>query len=141
MTVESPMPSNGEVAPFAGVTLHFENGGIAVWEEHFAPGEATEAHRHSRDYIAVALTDIDLTVEPLAGETPERLTVLVPQPGMAFEGNRGRLPRGMVFRSEVSPRGIAHVAFSNRDALSKLLVIELKGTGVEATPVAEGEAT
>ena len=121
-----------EAVPFAGVKLHLETDRIAVWEEHFAPRQATEAHRHSRDYIAIALTDVDLTVEPLTGEQPEELTVLVPQERMSLEGNRGKLPRGVVFHSAVSSDGAAHIAFNNSDQLTKLLIIEFKGTGAEA---------
>ena len=125
-------PGIAIIAPFQGVKLHLETDRVAVWEEHFSPKEITEAHRHTRDYLCVALTDIDLTVEPIPGQFAEQLTVLVGADEMLIEGNRGRLPKGVIFHSRVSSEGAAHTAFNNADVTAKLLIIELKGTGLES---------
>ena len=125
-------PETISVVPFRGVRLHLETDQVAVWEEHFEPKELTEAHRHTRDYLCIALTDIDLTVEPLAGEFVEQLTVLVGADEMMIDGHRGRFPKGVIFHSRVSSEGAAHTAFNNADVTSKLLIIELKGTGLDS---------
>lgn len=121
-----------EIVPFHGVMLHLDTDQIAVWEEHFEPEELTEVHRHTRDYLCVALTDIDLTVEPILGAPEEQLTVLVGADKTRFDRNRGRLPRGTVFHSRVSTEGAVHTAFNHASTKSKLLIIELKGTGMES---------
>ena len=126
-------PGKTPIRPFEGVKLHLETEKIAVWEEHFPPGEATQAHRHTRDYICIALTDIDLTVDPVAGEFVEQLTVLINADKGCLDGNRGKFPKGVVFHSHVSRSGAAHVAFNNTDETSKLLIIEIKGTGLDTS--------
>ena len=132
MDRDGPPAAVRDVTPFIGVKLHLETDRIRIWEEHFAPREATEAHRHALDYIFVALTDIDLTVDPLPGETPEKLTLLTTQEEASLDGNRGRMPRGTVFHAEVPSHGTAHIAFNNSSQTSKLLVIEIRGTGAES---------
>lgn len=49
------MSESPSVSPEVGTKLLFENDRVRVWDLRLAPGEAIGLHRHTNDYVTVAI--------------------------------------------------------------------------------------
>lgn len=132
---EFNMASIEDIPPYRGHgkdRLIMENDRIAVWEEVFEPGVPTPPHRHTRDYIAIALDDGELTITPLVGD-PEVYT--------SIAGDMEAEPRdaatrisyrtGCVAHSQVPAEGHGHRALNEGRTATRFILVEIKGTGTE----------
>jgi quercetin dioxygenase-like cupin family protein len=86
-------------------TVLIENDRVRVTEWRFAPGAATDYHRHEFDYVIVPITDGLLHLVEPDGERDAPLTLGVPY-----------------FR----PEGVEHDVINGRDAELAFLEIEVK---------------
>ena len=124
-----------EIPPYRGHgkdRLILEDERIAVWEEVFEPGIPTPPHRHTRDYIAIALDDGELTVTPLAGD-PEVYTSIAGDMETERRETATRISyrTGCVAHSRVPAEGHGHCALNEGRKAARFILVEIKGTGME----------
>ncbi len=128
------MNENDPIAPYDGHgdRLLFENDDIAVWEEVFEPGTPTKPHRHVRDYIAVALDEGELRIQSFSQEPEvyERLAGLLDATDETDDTKRVRFSAGTVLHAAQPAGGHAHRAENVGGRPSRVLLIELKHSGV-----------
>ena len=129
------MSSAAQIPPYRGHgkdRLILEDDRIAVWEEVFEPGVPTPAHRHMRDYIAIALDDGELTITPLVGD-PEVYTSIAGEMEAEprAEATRISYRTGCVAHSRVPPEGHGHRALNEGAKAARFILVEIKGTGTE----------
>ncbi len=78
-----------------GTRLLFENERVKIWEMVLEPGESSDPHRHTLDYVLCILEGSSIDADPLDGES-FRAAV---RPGQAIFVMRGTAERA-VNRSE-----------------------------------------
>lgn len=77
-------PVTGNVA----TSVLFENDRVKVWEMDLAPGEETDMHHHSMDYLLVILEGDRIAGIPPEGSGKEVIDGPI-EPGKVFYVNRG----------------------------------------------------
>ena len=124
-----------EIPPFPnpGVRLIKEDTHVAIWEEVFEPGIPTPPHRHMRDYIAIFPNGGELTINPLAGEVEENTLIAGKLQESATEtgGTRLVMTTGTMIHARVPAEGTGHFALNEGQQATRMILIELKGTGTE----------
>ena len=119
--------------PNPGVRLIKEDDHIAIFEEIFEPGKPTDTHRHTRDYVAFFPKAGEATVVAVAGD-PEEVTLAVGEVKnlpVKTGGTRFGIEAGTVYHGHVPPDGTAHFAVNEGSDPLPMILVEIKGTGVE----------
>ena len=124
-----------EVPPFPnpGVRLIKDDDHIAVFEEVFEPGKPTDPHRHTRDYVAFMLKGGTMRLVPVAGE-PEEVTIAageVKDLPSTQDGTMFSFTDSTVYCGHVPADGTAHFAVNEGSDPIPMILVEIKGTGVE----------
>lgn len=102
-------------SPNIGTQVLFENERVRVWELCLAPGESSELHHHSRDYLFVYVT-------------PSKLEVAIP--GQAATVHR--YADGYVQYSVVGREGLTHQIRNLADEPHRQILVEFIGPSVGA---------
>ncbi|HXQ24567.1 MAG TPA: hypothetical protein VN812_22990 [Candidatus Acidoferrales bacterium] len=74
-----------------GTRLLLENERVKVWEMRLEPGESSDLHQHTMDYVLCILEGTSIDADPPDGKTLHAAV----QPGKAYYVNRGGSERAV----------------------------------------------
>ena len=107
----STTPEYGDVA----TRLLLENERVKIWEMLLEPGESSDLHQHTMDYVLCILEGTSIDADPPNGKTLQFRV----EPGKVFYVKRGGIER----------------AVNRSDTRFREIVIELKVGSVISNPV------